>query len=429
MEVNRPKEKNLIVGVIYRPPKQSLQEFINDLDLLIIRISKENKKCYIMADWNIDLMKDKTGEFLDIMFSRSFYPLISRPTRITSNTATVIDNIFTNDPNNCSASGLLFTDISDHLPIFTILSDHCKNTSKNIYVTFHDKNANNMAAFKAELQTVNWDDVTGHNDPNSAYETFLSKYVASYNKSFPLKKVKARNGHLNKTWLSKGLLKSIKRKNILYKRYLCNPSSDRENQYKKYRNKLISCLRAAKRIYYAKKLEECKSNMKSTWTILNEVINNKKSKSNLPTTFNVDDKEISYPTQIADHFCAYFTNIGPNLANSIPPCLTSHRSFLSGAFMNSLYLQPTTEQKIIEICASFLAGTTAGYDQITMNVIKEIIDLIVQPLMYITNLSLSSGTVPDQMKIARVVPLFKTGDLSLLPIIDQFLFCRLFLRS
>lgn len=78
--------------------------------------------------------------------------------------------------------------------------------------------------------------------------------------------------------------------------------------------------------------------------------------------------------------------------------------------MNSLYLQPTTEQEIIEICTRFLAGTAASYDQITMNVIKEIIDLIVQPLTYITNVSLSSGTVPDQMKIARVVPLFKTGD-------------------
>ena len=44
--------------------------------------------------------------------------------------------------------------------------------------------------------------------------------------------------------------------------------------------------------------------------------------------------------------------------------------------------------------------------------IKEVIDLIVQPLTYITNSSLSSGIVPDQMKIARVVPLFKTGDLS-----------------
>ena len=48
-----------------------------------------------------------------------------------------------------------------------------------------------------------------------------------------------------------------------------------------------------------------------------------------------------------------------------------------------------------------------------MNLIKEIIDLIVQPLTFIMNLSLTSGTVPDQMKIARVVLLFKTGDLSL----------------
>ena len=106
-----------------------------------------------------------------------------------------------------------------------------------------------MAAFKAELQTVNWNDVTEHSDPNSAYETFLSKYIASCNKCFPLKKVKARNSHSNKSWLSKGLLKSIKRKNILYRRYLCNPSSDREKQYKKYRNNLTSSLRAAKRIH------------------------------------------------------------------------------------------------------------------------------------------------------------------------------------
>ena len=52
-----PKERNLIIeGVIYRPRKQSLQEFLNDHDLLlcIIRLSKKNEKCYIMVDWNID---------------------------------------------------------------------------------------------------------------------------------------------------------------------------------------------------------------------------------------------------------------------------------------------------------------------------------------------------------------------------------------
>ena len=61
VEVNRPKERNL----------------------LITRISKGNKKCYIMADWNIDFTEasvslDKTGEFLDIMFSRSFFPFLGQ---------------------------------------------------------------------------------------------------------------------------------------------------------------------------------------------------------------------------------------------------------------------------------------------------------------------------------------------------------------
>ena len=77
-----------------------------------------------------------------------------------------------------------------------------------------------MAAFKAELQISNWDDVTGHSDPNSAYETILNKYSASYIRCFPLKKVKARNGCLNKPWLSKRLLKSINRK-IFYTRNTC----------------------------------------------------------------------------------------------------------------------------------------------------------------------------------------------------------------
>ena len=99
---------------------------------------------------------------------------------------------------------------------------------------------------------------------------------------FEKSKWNGRNGYLNKPWLSEGLLKSIKKTKILYKRYLCNLSSDRENQCKKYRDKLTCSLRAAKNIYYEKKLVESKSNMRLTWSILNEVINNKKSNSNLP---------------------------------------------------------------------------------------------------------------------------------------------------
>ena len=130
MEINRPKEKNIIVGVVYRAPNQKLQNFINSVDLLLASISKENKICYVVGDWNLDLIKhhchESAGEFLEIMCSRLFFPLITRPTRLTSNTATLIDYIFTNNLNNFSVSGLLFCDISDHLSIFTLLLDQSK---------------------------------------------------------------------------------------------------------------------------------------------------------------------------------------------------------------------------------------------------------------------------------------------------------------
>ena len=68
------------------------------------------------------------------------------------------------------------------------------------------------------------------------------------------------------------------------------------------------------------------------------------------------------------------------------------------------------ENEIIEICGSLRSGAAAGYDGIPMNVVKQTIDLIDYPLRYIINLSLRSGIVPDSLKIANVIPLFKSGD-------------------
>ena len=71
---------------------------------------------------------ETTGELLEITdVFKNVYPLITRPTRLTSNRTTLIDNTFTNNLNNFSVSGLMFCDISDHLTIFTLFLDQNKN--------------------------------------------------------------------------------------------------------------------------------------------------------------------------------------------------------------------------------------------------------------------------------------------------------------
>ena len=138
---------------------------------------------------------------------------------------------------------------------------------------------------------------------------------------------------------------------------MSNPTSTREIGYRNYKTKLSSTLRAAKRNYFEKKFEECKSNMKSTWRPLNEIINKRKSRNSMQSSFVIDNKEITDPMEIANHFCEFFTNIGPSLAKMIPPSTSSFHSFLSGSFINSIFLEPITEHEISEICASFRAGT------------------------------------------------------------------------
>ena len=76
---------------------------------------------------------------------------------------------------------------------------------------------------------------------------FFKQYSTAYHSCFPLKKTKASNYRLRKPWLSKGLLKSIRTKNKLYRQYLTNQSLHYEIRYKNYKNKLNHSLRIAKR--------------------------------------------------------------------------------------------------------------------------------------------------------------------------------------
>jgi hypothetical protein len=174
----------------------------------------------------------------------------------------------------------------------------------------------------------------GYDDPNISYKTFLSKYTEIYNLSFPLRKVKANKSSISKPLLSKCLLKSVKMKNRLYKKYLSNPTLEHEMTYKRHKNKLNHSVRIAKSLHYTKKLERVKSDTKATWRVLNEVINKKKSKTKFPSSFKVDDNtEISDPVEIANRFCR-ITCL--NLAKKISTSPISHQTFLSGNFPNSI---------------------------------------------------------------------------------------------
>ena len=83
---------------MYRPPNNKVNEFDGLLENFLMKINRENKKCYLLGDFNIDAIKlgnnTVADKFNNQLLSSSFYPLITKPTRITERSATLIDIIY-----------------------------------------------------------------------------------------------------------------------------------------------------------------------------------------------------------------------------------------------------------------------------------------------------------------------------------------------
>lgn len=119
IEINVKNGKNLIVGVIYRPPDSDFDTFKTKLDAHLNCINRNDKNCFILGDFNVDISKeDKTkDDFINTLYSSSFFPTINTFIRVTESSRTIIDNIITNIQNARIDSGLILSDITDNFPI------------------------------------------------------------------------------------------------------------------------------------------------------------------------------------------------------------------------------------------------------------------------------------------------------------------------
>ena len=116
--------------------------------------------------------------------------MINRPTRITCHSASLIDNIFTNNFDNLVVNGLLYADISDHLPIFSIMIDdeNCLAVTNRTIQTYRDMSDENIENFKDRLTHCEWSPLLKEINPSYAYSTFIDKFTSTYNECFPVKK-------------------------------------------------------------------------------------------------------------------------------------------------------------------------------------------------------------------------------------------------
>lgn len=153
---------------------------------------KSHKTLFICGDFNIDLLNPNnhkmTEEFINTMHSLSLYPKITRPSRITTHCAKLIDNIFTNYIEDNTVNGLLINDISDHLPVFIVYECNYKRDKPDMNIEYRRlRSEESINEFKKDLLAQNWENVYKENDANGAYDVFIAAFVSLYDKNCPVR--------------------------------------------------------------------------------------------------------------------------------------------------------------------------------------------------------------------------------------------------
>ena len=85
-----------------------------------------------------------------------------------------------------------------------------------------------------------------------------------------------------------------------------------------------------------------------------------------------------------------------------------------------MFCCPVTADEIVRIINNFPNNKAPGIDNINPKLLKRIVDAIIEPLAHIFNLSFTNGSVPDLLKIAKVVPIYKKEKKTFPAIIDPY---------
>ena len=166
--------KTHVIGNVYRSPCRNPQAFNTLFNAVLQKLRRhtKNKTCHIVGDFNQDLIKYDTDSncqsLVDNATSNGFVQLVSRPTRITEYTATLIDHVFTNNLDSTLSCNILTVDLTDHLAIHTkvaLSKDRTANISRHSnsgnkksseFRIFNEVNNN---TFEKLINEETWDEI------------------------------------------------------------------------------------------------------------------------------------------------------------------------------------------------------------------------------------------------------------------------------
>ena len=261
--------------------------------------------------------------------------------------------------------------------------------------------------FLNDLREINWTDIHSLVNPNDMWSVWLTKFSTLLDIHAPIMKKRLR---YNKSpWINSSLISKLRERDSLKKRFDKNPNDVIWSKYKKTRNEANKLIKKTKRDFFLARINSAKSDPKKTWKLINELSSHKVHEPVNVKSIKQDGTEITNPYDIANAFNTYFTTIGDSLANELPHSDINPISYLYPVNSSFSFAQINVET-VIETLKAANSNKATGPNNIPVRVLKIAAEILSPSLTAIFNRSLSMGIYPDDWKMARVLPIFKSGE-------------------
>ena len=260
------KTKNIIISNCYRPPETSdyfpknFNELFNESLSLINATQKE---VILLGDMNVNYLKpNENKEFKSMLYLHGFTQLITKPTRITKDTQTLIDIIATNSVENISHVDVIAKSLSDHDMVVCVRKmNHKRFLPKTIRC--RDYKSYDPDSMNRDFSNVDWQPILNETDINISLNLFNETLTEIFNRHAKIieKKVKGRKC----PWIGNDIKKLMNERDQVLRKARKTKSDNDWSRYKILRNQCNNLLKKNRSYYNKNLIEENSLNPKKFW--------------------------------------------------------------------------------------------------------------------------------------------------------------------
>jgi len=337
----------IIVICIYRSPDGQAGIFFNKLEMIIQKLIGKHKTLILCGDWHINILKSSphAKELNNLLLHYNLKSIVNVPTRITKNTASLLDVVITNEEKYVNFLSVMDLGLSDHLA--RSISISLPEINKTPYkVKKRQFNEVNTQEFLHLLKQVTWQEVFSELDINAKFSAFMDVFRYCYNVAFPIETVHMRNG-IKSNWITHGIKTSSKRMRLLEKQRKIIKINKKDleyiDQYRKIYKRVIQDAKKCKNDTY---ISGSKNKTKAAWQLINQkrgkpLINNK----------NIELKwgksMISNPRVISELFNSYYAEAIQRVSGHNKGTHTVHNmsSLKIHSCAQTMYITPVSESE------------------------------------------------------------------------------------